>query len=764
MGAAMDQNERPQYYEGQYLGAEDLAAIVRFARNGQARHALGAHTWGIGIGFELVERTLPGGDVEITLTPGYACDGIGRNLVALAPTKIGLTQFENFQDPTDPTGTPLEIWISYHELPARAPGEGFASCREDSPYARVVESFRVEIRRPPVSEYRGVAVAGRTIDARAAISAFKSGGAPLYDETVPYQELPDSGDRPRWALFIGIVRWVKAVNQSGRLIKRSDDDLNATRRGRRYLGAVAEVIHAPDGVLRLRDRTKDPDDSTLNFKTPLPKPAPGVVPDNDLVWVEGSLRVIGDARLVAGKLDFRVERGGNDDIPMWLRRIKDTSTPTGKITLEACIGPPTVPHTETRFAVSEFKLPATSVERLTVITDGRVGINAPAPTNSLQVSGPTGIRQGVGYLSGDEGGGWASLSVNAYYKAGDKWQFPDPLKNAASVRLDETGGVPAIKMMTNVNADPAKWDLRIVIKGDSGNVGIGEPNPSGLMHLAKQNLGYLKLFSSGGDIEYDGGVDKLFVFKDNGGTTAFMGSRFGFNTAAPQTTLHVIGNRIRLGDDTKRIDLRVDGTDVDLHSTTHHLFIRTQGNPGKRHVLINPDNATEGNVGIGTAAPAYKLDVNGAMHVSGTAHKDTLGGWVTPSDLALKKDVSPLKGALGSLLKLKGVEFAWRAPERHGANAGRYTGFIAQDVEKIFPQWVETTETGIKALNPVGLDALMVEALRELNARCTKLEAELKSVRERSDRKAATENQAIAPTAVSHLPPQAPRPSRRRKG
>ena len=39
----MDQNERPQYYEGQYLGAEDLAAIVRFARNGQARHALGAH-------------------------------------------------------------------------------------------------------------------------------------------------------------------------------------------------------------------------------------------------------------------------------------------------------------------------------------------------------------------------------------------------------------------------------------------------------------------------------------------------------------------------------------------------------------------------------------------------------------------------------------------------------------------------------------------------------------------------------------------------
>ena len=46
----MDQNQRPEYYEGQYLGAEDLAAIVRFARTAEARHALGAHTWGIGIG------------------------------------------------------------------------------------------------------------------------------------------------------------------------------------------------------------------------------------------------------------------------------------------------------------------------------------------------------------------------------------------------------------------------------------------------------------------------------------------------------------------------------------------------------------------------------------------------------------------------------------------------------------------------------------------------------------------------------------------
>src|SRR5689334_11574979 len=102
----MDQNQRPQYYEGQYLGADDLAAIVRFARTSDARFALGAHTWGIGMGLEIVERPLPGGDVEMTLTPGFAIDGVGRQLVALAPAKLTPDLFDGFDDAVDPAGTP----------------------------------------------------------------------------------------------------------------------------------------------------------------------------------------------------------------------------------------------------------------------------------------------------------------------------------------------------------------------------------------------------------------------------------------------------------------------------------------------------------------------------------------------------------------------------------------------------------------------------------------------------------------------------------
>src|SRR5258708_19429561 len=96
----MDQTARPQPCEGQYLGAAALAATVRYARVGQARHALGAHIWGIAVGLELVERPLPGGDVEMVLTPGYGWAGIARPILAPPPPQTAFTPFQNFHHAT----------------------------------------------------------------------------------------------------------------------------------------------------------------------------------------------------------------------------------------------------------------------------------------------------------------------------------------------------------------------------------------------------------------------------------------------------------------------------------------------------------------------------------------------------------------------------------------------------------------------------------------------------------------------------------------
>ena len=81
----MDQSERPRFYEGQYLGAADLSAGLDYGRVQTARHALGAHTWGIAIGLDLVERSLPSGGVDVSIMPGVAWDGYARPVVVLAP-------------------------------------------------------------------------------------------------------------------------------------------------------------------------------------------------------------------------------------------------------------------------------------------------------------------------------------------------------------------------------------------------------------------------------------------------------------------------------------------------------------------------------------------------------------------------------------------------------------------------------------------------------------------------------------------------------
>ena len=44
---------------------------------------------------------------------------------------------------------------------------------------------------------------------------------------------------------------------------------------------------------------------------------------NDLVWIEGSLRVQGDARLAAGRLEWRSEQGLDASTPTWIGRSGD---------------------------------------------------------------------------------------------------------------------------------------------------------------------------------------------------------------------------------------------------------------------------------------------------------------------------------------------------------------------------------------------------------------------------------------------------------
>jgi BMFP domain-containing protein YqiC len=55
-------------------------------------------------------------------------------------------------------------------------------------------------------------------------------------------------------------------------------------------------------------------------------------------------------------------------------------------------------------------------------------------------------------------------------------------------------------------------------------------------------------------------------------------------------------------------------------------------------------------------------------------------------------------------------------------------GLIAQEVEKVFPQWVKINSAGYKDLTVSGFEGLTAEAIRELKAENNALKARIEAL------------------------------------
>jgi len=93
---------------------------------------------------------------------------------------------------------------------------------------------------------------------------------------------------------------------------------------------------------------------------------------------------------------------------------------------------------------------------------------------------------------------------------------------------------------------------------------------------------------------------------------------------------------------------------------------------------------------------------------------DNKSTWEVPSDRRLKRNIQPLTRSLDRLLDLHGVSFEFIESNSPPLPRGTQTGFVAQDVEKVFPEWVSESSEGYKAVAFSGFEALTVESLRQL--------------------------------------------------
>ncbi len=130
-----------------------------------------------------------------------------------------------------------------------------------------------------------------------------------------------------------------------------------------------------------------------------------------------------------------------------------------------------------------------------------------------------------------------------------------------------------------------------------------------------------------------------------------------------------------------------------------------------------------GNFGLGTNTPARKLHV--AITTSGqVARFQNADGTcnINPSiflglncfsDKNLKKDIAPLATSLALFSKLNPVNYHWNTED---SSSPLQYGFIAQDIEAVFPSFVTTdSETGIKSVAFGNLIPVTIKAINEIN-------------------------------------------------
>ena len=105
-------------------------------------------------------------------------------------------------------------------------------------------------------------------------------------------------------------------------------------------------------------------------------------------------------------------------------------------------------------------------------------------------------------------------------------------------------------------------------------------------------------------------------------------------------------------------------------------------------------------------------DNGSSATVSGTL---TVASIVSVSDERYKRNILPLQLSLDKVERLTGVSYEWKTEEYAGKGfkEGKQIGFIAQDVEKVFPELVLTGADGYKAVAYDKLVPVLVEAVKE---------------------------------------------------
>ncbi|RZA04427.1 MAG: tail fiber domain-containing protein, partial [Proteobacteria bacterium] len=454
---------------------------------------------------------------------------------------------------------------------------------------------------------------------------------------------------------------------------------------------------------------------------------------------------IADARMEAtsfGKISFKTTSGGTD------QKVWQTYGAPGMYRIGAVND---AENAET-VGMQINRGTGTAITQV-VFPNGNVGVGTTNPGYPLTV---TSTRSGVG---GEDYG----QQVNTYFSAADSNYKAGIRTNTYATHTSGTQTY-LIGMMPFLVGNGSGGTTSHAINHWARN----DPSTG---HTFTNSYGYYASNSAGAGAigaQYGLFVEPLakgssnYAVFTNGTTPSYFGGNVGIGTLDPLAKLTVNGkvyiDNYNFGG-APIISLAVGDNDTGLNSTSD----------GALDIWSNserPMSFRNTNVGIGTTAPAYPLDVNGTINTRGAAGGfyaiDRSGGATTAfyrsggytriwdsatgdrmlidssgnttitgsltqnSDERLKREIKPVTDALKKLSLIKGVTYYWKNPK---VEQTEQLGVIAQDVEKAFPQAVKIDEKGIRSVAYQNLIGPVISAINDLknwvqghDARITALE------------------------------------------
>jgi hypothetical protein len=88
--------------------------------------------------------------------------------------------------------------------------------------------------------------------------------------------------------------------------------------------------------------------------------------------------------------------------------------------------------------------------------------------------------------------------------------------------------------------------------------------------------------------------------------------------------------------------------------------------------------------------------------------------WSATSDVTLKKDIATLTPSLNKILSLRPVTYHWNSEDT--SQDPSHVGLIAQEVETVIPEVVDTDVDGKKSIRYSDLIPYLIKSIQELHA------------------------------------------------